>query len=305
MGVASVCWTTAASSRVWTVPDDAPTIQAAIDLASAGDVVEIRAGTYLERGIELKGDVPVRAITDGTVTVDADRKDRVFWAEAQPGTVSLRGLIIENGLTGGQGGGIEVVNASIHIVNCTIQQCESTSFVGGISVADGEIVIDGSTIQDNLSPSSVGGLYVEGGLLRMSGCRVLRNNAGWGICGGIRCEGVDVEIRDTLIAENAALSVGGGEALHVAGGTCRIVGCTIAANERWSAANAALEFYSVEAGSLERCIVAFNEGEALDCYFSDIEVRCTNIFGNGGDDFCTIDAGGNFQRGETARYERF
>lgn len=294
-GIASVCWTTTAQAVVWTVPDDAPTIQAAIDLASADDIVEIRAGTYVEYGIELKGDVSVRAITNGTVTVDADGQDRVFRAVDQPGTVTLEGLIIQNGLTAGQGGGIEALNTSIHIIECTIRECRSDYFVGGISVTNGELIITDSTIEDNSAATSAGGVYVSNGLLRMTRCRVLRNGAGSGVGGGVRCMITDVEIRDTVMAENRAIVFGGGEAAYIGGGTCKIVGCTIAANERWSTDAAALYFGSVDVGVVERCIVAFNEERAIQCVESNVEVQCTNVFGNGaGDDVCTIDTGGNF-----------
>ena len=42
------------NARPWRVPAEAPTIAAAIDLATAGDVVELATGVYHESGLVLK-----------------------------------------------------------------------------------------------------------------------------------------------------------------------------------------------------------------------------------------------------------
>ena len=46
--IASLLAPGTASARTWLVPAEAPTIQAGIDSASAGDTVEVAAGTYVE-----------------------------------------------------------------------------------------------------------------------------------------------------------------------------------------------------------------------------------------------------------------
>lgn len=42
------------TARTWYVPADAPTIQAGIDSATTGDVVEIACGVYCEYDIQVK-----------------------------------------------------------------------------------------------------------------------------------------------------------------------------------------------------------------------------------------------------------
>ena len=60
----SLLWTTASvDARTWTVPDEIPTLAAAIDSAGAGDVVELAAGVHQASGLEItfKPNLTIRA----------------------------------------------------------------------------------------------------------------------------------------------------------------------------------------------------------------------------------------------------
>ena len=53
--------TARAEARTWHVPAEVPTIAAAIDSATAGDMVELAAGVYRESGLGLKFGLTIRA----------------------------------------------------------------------------------------------------------------------------------------------------------------------------------------------------------------------------------------------------
>ena len=65
--------------RVWHVDvdgsGDAPTIAAAIDSSSAGDVVELGCGTYIEWGLMVKSGITIRSETGepGCATIDGNQ----------------------------------------------------------------------------------------------------------------------------------------------------------------------------------------------------------------------------------------
>ncbi len=53
----------ASTARTWHVPADAPSIGAALALASAGDVVEVACGTYFEHDLAMPAGVTLRSET--------------------------------------------------------------------------------------------------------------------------------------------------------------------------------------------------------------------------------------------------
>ena len=79
---------TSTAARTWYIKSDgsgdAPTIQAGVDSAAAGDTLEIACGTYYEHRIVVKSGLVLRSETGlpDCVTIDAQQLDTVIMCPA-------------------------------------------------------------------------------------------------------------------------------------------------------------------------------------------------------------------------------
>jgi len=91
-----IAWfTPPAFAAILRVPQDYPTIQAAINAAKAGDVIEVAAGTYYENVIVNVRDIAIVGESRVTTTVDGGRVGSVFNIQATG--VEIRGFTLRNG----------------------------------------------------------------------------------------------------------------------------------------------------------------------------------------------------------------
>jgi hypothetical protein len=107
--------TTAETIRV---PADAPTIQAAIDAAVAGDTVLVSPGTYIET-ITFRGKAITVASEQGpeVTIIDGNRAGSVVtFASGENRNAVLTGFTVRNGATSFSGGGVRIQNAAPSIV---------------------------------------------------------------------------------------------------------------------------------------------------------------------------------------------
>ncbi len=147
------------------VPGDHATIQAAVNAASAGDVVEISQGVYHENVlIDGELDLTIRAKSGHKVTIDAAGLAPTAALKIRNGSdnVLVKGLRIANSVTEG----ISVqFSDDVRITNCKLQNLGTD----GIGVLDSTgVLIDKCTIDG----AGDQGIEVDGEGCRVRKCRI-------------------------------------------------------------------------------------------------------------------------------------
>jgi len=233
------------------VPHDYSTIQAAIDAASSGDIVEVASGTYRgsgNRDLDFKGkSITVRS-EDGpaSTTIDCGGEGhRGFYFHSREGTSSvLRGFTISGGsMTGGSipfdatswnpnssypiGGGIYCESSSPSIIDCRIRRC-SAQLGGAIGVVSSNPEIIDCTIED-CDVAGNDGFGAGIGLIRSSratviDCTIRDNSASLNsLGGGFFCSQSTALLTNCKITGNIAQGSSKGGGIYVGGSSSRMV----------------------------------------------------------------------------------
>jgi hypothetical protein len=249
---------------------DFPTIQAAINAASDGDVIALADGTfqgdgnrdinYLGKALTVRSQSGRREQRTIDCQATAQSPHRGFYFHTGESLSSvLQGVTI----TGGNptspeawGGGILCEFASPAIVDCASVQNEAGWGAGMLFWGSNAEVTD-CWIEANHATYNGGGIY----------CTV-----------GSRT----VFTRTTTCGNTAPQGRGGG---MVCNGTApRIVECTFYGNRAWGGGG--LWLLNASEPILENTIVAFSvEGEAVLCLDSGARLSCCDLFGNEGGDW--------------------
>ncbi|MCA9284605.1 MAG: hypothetical protein KDA22_05300 [Phycisphaerales bacterium] len=237
------------------VPDDAPSIQAAVTLASDGDVIELAAGVYTgpgNRNVELQGKLlTIRSVAGAaTCTIDCQYLGRAFRAIAgEPMGTTLEGLTITHGHVGGtnqQAGAVEVAEgAHLALIDChLVANALGMKGRGGAIASFGSLVLDGCVFESNTVSDdfSLGAAVLMSGEATIVDCAFIGNSTNEGIGGAVSAYGsltlagtifegnhgkyggaLDAsgpfEITDCSFDGNTALSIGGAMRLAGPGGT--------------------------------------------------------------------------------------
>jgi Right handed beta helix region len=181
-------------ARVWDVfvdgSGDAPTIQAAIDSAAAGDVVRVGPGTYSGAGnqdISFRGKAIVVESVDGWETTIVQPASsfprRCFRFDSGEGRSSvLDGFTLRDGL--GQGSGVSCDGSSPTILRCMIFHNEAGSSLGGGFAALGGAspLFEQCTLAWNIAVDwgDAGGGYLDASQATFVSCTLTRNIGSFG-----------------------------------------------------------------------------------------------------------------------------
>lgn len=202
------------------VPEDAATVQQAIDMSRDGDVIDVAAGTWYEvldlsgRSILIKG-----RTGEGDTIIDASgRNDSVVRCISGegPGTV-LEGLTLtagsgHRGMHGPElslGGGLLALGSKPTIRNCRFIDNTATMNGGGVYCGKGaDIRFENCTFSGNAAEKGGGLLCVDSSPV-LIGCTFERNRARYSGGGMYAATGSSPVLRDcTFKANNAAFQGG-------------------------------------------------------------------------------------------------
>ena len=217
------------------------TINAALGKASAGDTIEVAAGTYTSAGTEvvlidkavtlsggwdagfttqsgfstIDGQAARRGITTSTspVIVDHFQIQHGMANGALGGGIYTSGaLTLNNSIVSGNvgtwgGGGIYVHSGTLAVNNSTISANRSNASTlgsgGGVEVYDGDVVLNNSTVSNNTVIN--GGLDDASGIKNDSGSVTLNNSTVSGNTGtqGIYSSGDNLALNSSTVSGNA------------------------------------------------------------------------------------------------------
>lgn len=244
-----------AAAEVLYVPSDYVTIQAGIDSAVNGDIVEIADGTYTGAGnknLDFGGKtIAVRSASGdpSLCIIDCEQSGRGFYfhsgetSDAVVSGVTLKNGYATNGTPGGTlGGGIYCDNNSgPSFINCIITACKVADFGQGGGVCcnhSSSPSFSGCFITWNRHTSadsnvSGGGISCIGqSEPDFSSCSISFNSVSHGRAGGgIHVDRSSPVFTDCEIVDNDAIygSGGGGIGCYY-GGNPRLINCTISGN---------------------------------------------------------------------------
>lgn len=195
------------------VPEDFPSIQAAINAATPGDTVRVAPGTYLERiRIDAKEITVESSGGPEATTIDGAVGGTVAIISALPGeSPVLRGFTITNGYgSGAAAGGVVAAGGPAIIENNIIRN----NYQGGVGVSFADTLVRQNVIADNWNGGAGGGIYVGGsGMAQITGNTITRNSSGQD-GGGIALNSAGTPtIAGNTISSNSAYGWGGGISL--------------------------------------------------------------------------------------------
>jgi parallel beta-helix repeat protein len=219
------------------VPKDYPTIQAAIDAASEGDIVEVSDGIYTGSGnknLDFGGkDITLRSKNgpENCIIGKSGHTDGLHFyfhnGESKNAVVdgfTLRGYSIDTL------GGIYILDSSPTIINLIIEDNHKQNG-GGIYISNSSTIISDCIIRDNYGDTISGwggGIYLSNSSVTMTNCVVENNVAG--LAGGIYCRDSHLTLSDsTIIANSASEDYVGGIYLHSS--TATIKNCRFSENQ--------------------------------------------------------------------------
>jgi thermitase len=223
------------------VPADYPTIQAAVNAASAGDTIWLSDGTYTgsgNRAITYSGkSITVRSENGpNECIIDCENIGRAFTFDSgEDSNAVVDGITIRNGYAGGVvwndqcGGAIHCYNSSPTISNCVFTNNHAINYGGAIVLGDlspsSNSVINNCSFLDN-SAQFGGGIHNGKGNQVITNCTFKGNLATYDYGGGVCCwENSHARIENCQFKNNASWNVSRGGAIGCMGAYPLIKNC--------------------------------------------------------------------------------
>jgi hypothetical protein len=175
-------------------------VQAAIDAAPNGAIIDLCAGTYPER-LTIDGKwLTLRGAGASSTIIDAGGLGRALTVRSSGGTVTLRNLTFRNGTSSSSGGAIACRSSTLYVRDSTVTASRAE---GG------------------------GGLDAQGCSLDLARSRFEGNDAGGGRGGGLLATSSTGVVSADTFTDNDAFEGGG---LAIVGGAIDVGGNTIEGN---------------------------------------------------------------------------
>jgi hypothetical protein len=292
------------SARTWHITPggtgNAPTLQAGIDSAAAGDTVLAACGTYYEYDIVMKSGVCLRSETGDPLcaTIDAEQQGRVIYCNNVDWNTAIEGFTITGGyLTNQDGGGIWCGNWSYPELSDLIISDNEVTSDGTYGRGGGMCCLESSArltrvafLRNTALGHGGGGLYFDsessGRAVWLTDVSFTENSASYG--GGLSAYGGDsVVVTNASFVDNQAGGSGGAVALNAIFSSNRYVR-VMRSLFMGNSAEYGGAFYTWDSdGLLEHCTFVENSARVGGALFSfwgfSMEPRSCTFYGNHAD----------------------
>jgi hypothetical protein len=311
---------------------DYPTIEAAIDAATVGDLILVGPGRYTwtnqATGDSLRGlvfvdrdytDFEVRSIAGPEATIlDAEHHGRCMavtggsWPLPGGGLeyagITIDGFTFTNGKAVGEEAspveGWSGAGLNLHLTDTIVRNCIMTGNEarqgGGLWVGgQGDALIEDCVIENNRARFWGGGIMLVNSEPRITVRNtIVRNNHATREGGGIWAGNVACTLENLLIVNNTSSDEGGGLQAVLLNPECEMISCTVADND--GNVGSAIRLTENTTLRIESSLLAFNTGSAAfsTAVQSGIEIGCTLVYGHDqGNHWPSIhtDLGGNLE----------
>lgn len=216
------------------------TIQAAVNAAATGDVIEIAPGTYNERVTIAGKAVTLRGIGGPSVTTINANGLAAGAALVIGSTVPAGCLVTGLAIQGATGAGVEVTSCSPTLRDCWIQSNDNSTMSGGgglqLSGTNATLRLEDCSFTANQAIGRDGGalwLSATNSTVIVQGCEFVLNESTGNYGGAIYAAVSSLQLLDCDFNLNAVNPNGGdrrGGAIYVASGAAAITGCTFRSN---------------------------------------------------------------------------
>ena len=209
---------TGAVARDWLVPEQAPTIQAAIDSCVTGDVVVISPGTYTDCTNYSENVYHIAVLTPGVslrgatgdpadVILDAGYAGRCLEIRNCSATATIEGITFRRGQAVspfGKGGAVFSIFSNPEFRSCVFDSNRADFGGAGISASYGSLVVEDCLFSHNECPDGIGAaVQVSRAPTTISGCTIYGSQ---GSAVHYATDGLTME--RTIIAAGSAASLG-------------------------------------------------------------------------------------------------
>jgi parallel beta-helix repeat protein len=249
----------------------------AIAKAVNGDIINFNlpagstAITLLLGQLELSTNLSIDASgTSGGVTVDGNKNDRVFHVDANV-AATFTSLTIQNGNTGGDGGGIYIdAGGNLALINSKVTGNTAGGFGGGIENYGGTLALTNSAVSNNQAKTNFGGIDNWHGATATLSNSTLSGNTATGYTGGIY-NGYDsaLTLSGCTISGNTGNQGGG----IYNGGLLTLSNSTVTGNTAPDNGAGGIdqdEYYGPSTLTLINVTLAGNAGGDLGSYFQSV-----------------------------------
>ena len=214
-------------AEVLLVPEDFPTIQAAMDNASTGDVIDLAPGTWTDQLVWGLSGVTLRGRNgDGSTVIDGgDHAWSPVVCYGDPCTIEH--ITFRNGNGSNvfgivRGGAIYAEYSTITITDCVFEsnrlvldEFDFTAWGGAIAGYGAPMTIERCVFTGNSSEGAGGAIYANNAAITVRSCE-FTDNAALETGGGIAVEWVDLTVEGCTFRGNRADWLGGGIHLKTA-----------------------------------------------------------------------------------------